>query len=80
MGRPSDPPDPALAAVLRTARIEAGKTQEDLAHEAGITTTTLARIEGAKTNPSWTTVRRLASALGLHLGGLGEQVEQATRG
>jgi DNA-binding XRE family transcriptional regulator len=76
MGRPSDPPDPALAAVLRAARVDAGKTQEDLAHEAGITTTTLARIEGAKTNPSWTTVRRLAVALSLRLDELGRRAEK----
>jgi transcriptional regulator with XRE-family HTH domain len=37
--------------------------QEDLAHEAGISTSTLSRIERGMHEPSLTTLRKLAAAL-----------------
>jgi DNA-binding XRE family transcriptional regulator len=50
-------------------------TLEGLAHEAGITTTTLVRIEGEQTNPTWTTVRRIARALDVPMADLGRLVD-----
>ena len=69
--------DPALAATLRRMRIERGDTQEDLAHRAGLTVAAFARIERGSANPTWTTVRRIAVALGVSLAALAEAVERA---
>jgi transcriptional regulator with XRE-family HTH domain len=57
-------------------RIERGDTQEDLAHRAGLTVAAFARIERGHANPTWTTVRRIASALEISLAGLSEAVER----
>jgi transcriptional regulator with XRE-family HTH domain len=73
---PTDP-DLALAAVLRELRTERGDTQEDLAHRAGLTVAAFARIERGHANPTWTTVRRIADALEISLGALGEAVERS---
>lgn len=70
--------DPALAATLHSMRIARGDTQEDLAHRAGLTVAAYARIERGHANPTWTTVRRIATALDLSLAGLAEAVERAT--
>ena len=68
-------PDKSLAATLKHLRTEGGYTQEDLAHKAGLTVAALARIERGQANPTWTTVRRLASALEISLAAMGEAVE-----
>jgi transcriptional regulator with XRE-family HTH domain len=52
-------------------------TQEDLAHYAGLTTAALARIELAKANPTWATVRRVAAALDVSLVELARRIERA---
>jgi DNA-binding XRE family transcriptional regulator len=70
-------PDQALASALRRLREERQQTQEDIAHDAGITVAALARIERGQTNPRWTTIRSIASALNVGLGELGEAVEQS---
>jgi DNA-binding XRE family transcriptional regulator len=75
VARPSDPKDPALARAIRELRQDRGMTLEGLAHAAGITTTTLVRIEGQQTNPTWTTVRRLAGALNTTMRELGQRVD-----
>lgn len=67
--------DPRLAAILRQARIERGQTQEDLAYEADLVATTIARVEGGRVDPSWTTVCTIAEALGLPLDELGRLIE-----
>ncbi len=69
--------DRALATTLRSMRMESGETQEDLAHRAGLTVAAYARIERGHANPTWTTVRRIAVALGVTLSALGEAVERA---
>ncbi len=69
--------DPTLAYALRHLRLARGDTQEDLASRAGITVTALARIERCQANPCWTTVRRIASALGISLTELALEVENA---
>lgn len=67
--------DAALAMTIRRLRKERGETQEDLAHRAGLTVAAYARIERGNANPTWTTVRRIAEALGITLATLGEQIE-----
>jgi transcriptional regulator with XRE-family HTH domain len=68
-------PDPQLGAVLRRLREAQGLTLEALAHEVGITTGTLSRIEIAQSAPAWWTVRKIADALGVSLPKLGKQIE-----
>jgi transcriptional regulator with XRE-family HTH domain len=67
--------DMALATVLRRLREKRGLSQETLAHESGITTSSLNRIESGAAAPGWSTVRRLAEALGVSLAELGALVE-----
>ena len=38
-------------------------TQEALAHDAGVTVSHLSLIERGNSNPTWETIRRIASAL-----------------
>lgn len=68
-------PDPQLGAVLRRLREAQGLTLESLAHEVGITTGTLSRIEIAQSAPAWWTVRKIADTLGVSLAKLGKQVD-----
>jgi len=77
---PPSRPDPALAGVLRALREKDGRSQEALAHEAGLTVGALARIERAETNPTWTTVSRLAAALGVSLAQLGRAIDTRRAG
>jgi transcriptional regulator with XRE-family HTH domain len=69
-------PDPALAAVLRSLRVERGATQEALAFRSGITTGSLARIELGQASPAWTTVRQIATALDVSLVEIAAAVER----
>jgi transcriptional regulator with XRE-family HTH domain len=73
---PTSRPDPHLAAALRVLRSKDGRSQEAIAHEAGLTVGAMARIERGESNPTWTTVRRIAEALGLSLVQLARAVEQ----
>jgi transcriptional regulator with XRE-family HTH domain len=73
---PPSPPDPALAAVLRELRAASGRSQEDIAHEVGLTVGSYARIERGQSNPTWSTVRRIANALSITLGDLGTAVDK----
>ncbi len=52
-----------LARAVRQLREQRGRTQEHLAYEAGVTATSLARLESGRVNPSWATVRGIARAL-----------------
>jgi transcriptional regulator with XRE-family HTH domain len=62
-----DSPDQALARILRRLRQDSGSTQEHVAHHAGITVGSLARIELGQANPRWTTVGRIVRALNISL-------------
>jgi transcriptional regulator with XRE-family HTH domain len=73
---PSTPADPTLAAVVRRVRVERGETQEDVAFNVALSVGAVGRIERGAANPTWTTVRALAQALGLSLAELGEAVER----
>jgi transcriptional regulator with XRE-family HTH domain len=68
--------DADLARALRALREQRGRSQEALAHEAGLTLRTLQRIERAQSNPTWSTVRRLARALGVSLTELAGTIEE----
>jgi transcriptional regulator with XRE-family HTH domain len=74
---PRDPANPGLAAAIRRLRGRQGLNQEDVAYKARITTGTLSRIENGLNNPAWTTVERIAEALGV---GLVELVDEVERG
>jgi transcriptional regulator with XRE-family HTH domain len=69
--RRSDHPQPALGEAVRQLRQKRGLTQEDLAHEADITTGTLSLIERGHANPTWGTVKSIAASLGVSMGELG---------
>jgi transcriptional regulator with XRE-family HTH domain len=60
---PSDKPQPALGQAIRQLREKKGLTQEAVAHDAGITTATLGVIERGLSNPTWATLKGIASAL-----------------
>ncbi len=75
----SPKPDPALAAAVRRLREDSGLTREALAFGAGITTGSLARIELGQSVPGWDTVRRIARALDMTMGGLVAAIEAAER-
>jgi putative transcriptional regulator len=64
---PHEQPQAALGAALSRLREKQGATQEAIAHEAGVTTGTLSRIERGLSNPTWGTVESIAAALGVSL-------------
>jgi transcriptional regulator with XRE-family HTH domain len=74
--RRSDQPQPALGKAIRQLRERRGTTQEDLAHEADITTGTLSLIERGHANPTWGTVKRVAIALEVSMGELGKTADE----
>lgn len=75
---PQSHADPRLSAALRKARQEQNRSQEALAHDAGLTVNALSRIERGQANPAWTTVLQIADALGLSLSDLAGRVERET--
>lgn len=78
MPLPRDP-QPALGRAIRQLREGSGRTQEDLAHAARATTTSIARIEAGARNPTWSTVKRIAAGLDRTLAEvatLAEELEQ----
>jgi transcriptional regulator with XRE-family HTH domain len=77
---PRDRADQDLAKVLRALRERDGRSQEALAHDAGLTVAAMARVERGQTNPTWTTVSRIASALGVSLSQLGRAVDKRRPG
>lgn len=72
--------DPALGPTLRSVREARGIGQETLAHTAGLSIATYARLERGHVNPTWTTVRRILEALGLSLAEFGAAVEARSGG
>jgi transcriptional regulator with XRE-family HTH domain len=58
-------PDQALASTIRRMRQEHGFTQEALAFKAGITVSSVYRIERGLSNPAWATLLKIAAALGV---------------
>jgi transcriptional regulator with XRE-family HTH domain len=70
--------DPSLGPVLRRLRLERELSQETLAHLSGLTVATYINIELGRSAPGWSTVRRIAEALGVPLGELAAAVEAET--
>lgn len=66
----------ALGEALRTLRVEAGMSQEDLADAADTDLTQVGGIERGVRNPSYTTLLRLASALETRVGRLTTLADQ----
>jgi transcriptional regulator with XRE-family HTH domain len=71
-----DDPQPALGRAIRELREKRGTTQEDLAHEAGVTVGTLSLIERGRSNPAWGTVRRIAAALDVKMGEVAKRADK----
>ncbi|MCB5272930.1 hypothetical protein BJG92_00442 [Arthrobacter sp. SO5] len=57
----------SIAAMIRTARKNAGMTQEDLAKLAGTSVRTVRAIEKASGNPSLQAVVAVTNVLGLQI-------------
>jgi transcriptional regulator with XRE-family HTH domain len=74
--RRSDQPQPALGEAIRQLRAKRGLTQEDLAHQADITTGTLSLIERGQANPTWSTIKGIAVALDVSMGELGRLTDK----
>ncbi|MCL2514796.1 MAG: helix-turn-helix transcriptional regulator [Microbacteriaceae bacterium] len=53
---------------LRRVRVERGLTQEDLAHRTDMHASNIGRMERGDSNPSLSTMERLARALEVELG------------
>ena len=69
-------PDPALGAAIRQAREDAGLSQAQLAVKANLGIGTLTRLESEKsTDPSWSSVRAIAQALGMSVAQLAKAAE-----
>jgi DNA-binding XRE family transcriptional regulator len=72
-------PNQDLAAVLKQLRTDRNMTQEELAYDAGLTVSTVSRIERGLNDPTWTTVRRLTKALGVSIEEVADKVDDFYR-
>lgn len=66
----------ALGQAIREQRQKRGATLETVAGEAGITLNMLSLIERGEGNPTWTTVRGIATALGVSVSTLAKAAER----
>jgi transcriptional regulator with XRE-family HTH domain len=57
--------DKAIAKRIKQYRKQSGLTQVALSEKVGVSSTTIARIEGCVNQPSRTTVENLAKAFGV---------------
>jgi XRE family transcriptional regulator, regulator of sulfur utilization len=73
---PPSQPQPALGKAIRQLREKRRISQESLAHEAGTTTGTVSSIERGLSNPTWGTVKSIATALDVSMGELGSLVDK----
>jgi transcriptional regulator with XRE-family HTH domain len=62
--------------AIRQLREKKGETQATVAQRAGIAIPTLSMIEGGNSNPTWATVRDIASALGVSISQLAKLSEK----
>jgi XRE family transcriptional regulator, regulator of sulfur utilization len=69
-------PQPAIGTTIRALREKRGMTQETLASDAKTTLSTLSVIERGLANPTWATVRDIATALGISIGELAKLSEK----
>ncbi|HET8566776.1 MAG TPA: helix-turn-helix transcriptional regulator [Solirubrobacterales bacterium] len=68
--KPRSPEHAALGEAVRTLRLEAGMSQEELADAAGTDLTQVGGIERGVRNPSYATLLRMAGALDTSVGRL----------
>ena len=68
--KPRSPAHAALGDAIRQLRTRAEMSQEELAEAAGTDLTQVGGIERGVRNPSYTTLLRLATALGTEVGEL----------
>jgi len=68
--KPRSPEHAALGDAVRQMRLEAEMSQEELAEAAGTDLTQVGGVERGVRNPSYTTLLRLAGALGTSVGAL----------
>jgi XRE family transcriptional regulator, regulator of sulfur utilization len=75
--RSKTPPAPkaALGVAIKKARLKKGMTQEQLAHEAGMSLSTLARIETGAHEARISTILLIAKALGVSAASLIDECE-----
>ncbi len=66
--KPRSPEHAALGEAVRQLRLEAEMSQEQLAEAAGTDLTQVGGVERGVRNPSYTTLLRLAGALGTSVG------------
>lgn len=74
--KPRSPEHAALGEAVRRLRLEAEMSQEALAEAAGTDLTQVGGIERGIRNPSYTTLLRLAAALGTSVGELASLADQ----
>ena len=60
-------PEYRLASSLIQARLDKKMTQQELAEKAGVTQNTITRLESGTTNPTVSTISRVAGILGKEL-------------
>jgi transcriptional regulator with XRE-family HTH domain len=70
-----DSAQPALGEAVRTLRQKTGLNQDDLAARAALDVRSIARLEAGEVDPSWGSMRRIASGLGVPLEELAELAE-----
>jgi transcriptional regulator with XRE-family HTH domain len=68
--KPRSPEHASLGEAVRQLRLEAEMSQEQLAEAAGTDLTQVGGVERGVRNPSYTTLLRLAGALGTSVGTL----------
>ena len=74
--RQSERSQPALGAAIQQLRVKRDLTQEAVAADAGLTARTLSAIETGNANPTWATVRDIATALGVSISELAKLSER----
>jgi transcriptional regulator with XRE-family HTH domain len=72
-------PQPGLGQAVRQLRQELGISQEKVARQAGLHLTWINRMENGRTNPTWGSMKKVASALKVSLGELATLAEEKDR-
>ena len=79
---PQEPRHPIIGRTIRSLRLDAGLTQEELALEVGISKSEISRLERGKRNPKWETMKPLAKGLGVpcwHMVAVAEKLEETNK-
>lgn len=74
--KPRSPEHAALGEAVRQLRLEAEMSQEELAEAAGTDLTQVGGVERGIRNPSYTTMLRLAGALGTSVGEMASRADR----